>query len=71
MKLCRFELSGEKRVGILQDNLLVDLTSSEPRIFSNIGTLVKELTEMKTNAPELIAKYLADARKIYGGPGGI
>jgi len=64
MKLCRFETQGEIRFGIFEEESVLDLTGSHPRVFSNIDTLLSQVKEENLSVRELIEKYAKDARRL-------
>jgi len=64
MKLCRFEVSGHKSLGILDGNFIVDLSSSNPEIFSEVDALVSAAREKEMSIGELIRIYVKGARRI-------
>jgi 2-dehydro-3-deoxy-D-arabinonate dehydratase len=64
LKLCRFETHGQERVGILEDKFVLDLTGSQPGIFSNMDTILAQAREKNLPVRALIEKYAKDAHRF-------
>ena len=65
MKLRRFEIHEQGRVGILQDKFVLDLTGLHPGIFSNVHTILAQAKEKNLSLQALIEKYVKDAHRTH------
>jgi 2-dehydro-3-deoxy-D-arabinonate dehydratase len=64
LKLCRFEVRGEQRIGILEDNSVLDLTGSQCRTFSDIDTILSEAKEENMSLRGFIEKHAKNAQRL-------
>ena len=61
LKLCRLEIHGQERVGILEDKFVFGLTGSRLGIFSNMDTILAQAKEKNMSVRALIEKCVNDS----------
>ena len=61
--MCRFEIYGHVRVGILEGRFVVDLTGAYPEVFPNLDTILSQAKQGHLSLRELIEKYAKNARR--------
>jgi len=64
LKLCRFEIQGQQRVGILEDKSVLDLTGSSPSIFSNLDAMLAIARSQNLSLPDLIKEHADGTQRL-------
>jgi len=64
LKLCRFEVHGQQRVGILVDKSVLDLTQSQPTEFSNLDSMLSAAKAQNISLQDLVEAHVDRASRL-------